>query len=143
MGTFCFSRISGKNRMSPFIFPDGGEGGIDSVAARPHPCGAHCVRPDLRCKSVAPGSHPLGFFLQGVFQTADITFFVMAEREGFEPPVPGRGHRISNAARSTTPAPLLDFAKRIVRFFRYKSVLFTAFYSLVWSSYPLLLPTLC
>ena len=41
----------------------------------------------------------------------------MAEKEGFEPPVPGRGHRISNAARSTTPAPLLKFAQRIVRFF--------------------------
>ena len=30
----------------------------------------------------------------------------MAEREGFEPPVPARGQRISSAPRSTTPAPL-------------------------------------
>ena len=30
----------------------------------------------------------------------------LAEREGFEPPVPARRQRISSAPRSTTPAPL-------------------------------------
>ena len=33
--------------------------------------------------------------------------FVSAEREGFEPPVQLPVHRISSAARSTTPAPFL------------------------------------
>jgi hypothetical protein len=32
---------------------------------------------------------------------------MVAEKEGFEPPVPVRAHRISSAARSTTPALLL------------------------------------
>ena len=32
---------------------------------------------------------------------------LFAEREGFEPPVQLPVHRISSAARSTTPAPLL------------------------------------
>ena len=35
----------------------------------------------------------------------------MAEREGFEPPVPARGQRISSAPRSTTPAPLRFFSR--------------------------------
>ena len=37
-------------------------------------------------------------------------FIFVAEREGFEPPVPARGQRISSAPRSTTPAPLRWFA---------------------------------
>ena len=43
-------------------------------------------------------------------------FASFAEREGFEPPVQLPVHRISSAARSTTPAPfLVRFASANVR----------------------------
>ena len=43
--------------------------------------------------------------------------FRFAEREGFEPPVQLPVHRISSAARSTTPAPfLVRFAVQMYKF---------------------------
>ena len=43
--------------------------------------------------------------------------FLVAEREGFEPPEQLPVHRISSAARSTTPASFRDFACKVTLFF--------------------------
>ena len=43
--------------------------------------------------------------------------FYFAEREGFEPPVQLPVHRISSAARSTTPASFLDSACKYRNYF--------------------------
>ena len=49
------------------------------------------------------GSHPAP---PAANKKAPCGAIFLAEREGFEPPVPARGQRISSAPRSTTPAPL-------------------------------------
>ena len=38
----------------------------------------------------------------------------MAEREGFEPPVPVRAHSISSAAPSATRSPLLEKSQLVI-----------------------------
>ena len=46
-----------KPHKGAFLFP-GGEGGIDSLASRAHPCEAHCVRPKSLRDFVEQGSLP-------------------------------------------------------------------------------------
>ena len=53
--------------------------------------------------------------LSGYYSFHIVSF---AEREGFEPPVQLPVHRISSAARSTTPASFLNSACKYRNYFR-------------------------
>ena len=61
---------------------------------------------NLKYNTKAPNFTLLGVKLGACFTICWFSAFI-AEREGFEPPVQLPVHRISSAARSTTPAPLL------------------------------------
>lgn len=61
----------------------------------------------------------------------------MAEREGFEPPEQLPVHRISSAARSTTPASFLKTWCKGITFFLFDAFLFDLFWlvykNLLWN----------
>ena len=51
-----------------------------------------------------------------------VDWFRGAEREGFEPPVQLPVHRISSAARSTTPASFLKVAAKVMLFHGFANI---------------------
>ncbi len=92
-----FASILPRSQHAPFwLCQNGGEGGIDS-----HSTQGDAPKPSaLSLSPLASATHlPLA-------SPAAMCLRHMAEREGFEPPLPLRVNRISSAARSTTLPPL-------------------------------------
>ena len=111
----------------------GGEKGLRRVAVMPirgDPCTeeSRCQRHRDSQKNSSPASElaGLGFFWLGELRSP----FLCAESEGFEPPVQSPVHRISSAARSTTPATFQEERKSTL--FLIAAKVFRDFYLLLF-----------